>query len=269
MMNHGRISRGFLHKVRGGWLLTQNQRQVLMSTRPNLTNAIYGGRDPRDTPAYFLADAAHYLRLPTATVRSWVLGRRYPTESGTSFFRPLIDIPDPDGQLLSFNNLVELHVLSAIRRVHRVELKAVRRTIKYLNKHLHSPRPFLTADLLTDGESLFIERYGQLVNTSADGQIEMGQLLEKYLRRIDRDSHGAPIRLFPFTRNRIEASPRLVAIDPKIRFGKPCLTGTGIPTRIIAERYEAGDSIAFLVKDYGRPTEEIEEAIRYESRAAS
>ncbi len=240
-----------------------------MSTRPNLTTALYGGRDPRDTPAYFISDAAHYLRLPSATVRSWVVGRRYPTESGTKQFRPLIAIADSETQFLSFNNLVELHVLSSIRRVHRVELKAVRRTINYFKRHLHTTRPLLTSDLLTDGESLFIERYGQLVNTSADGQLEMRHLLEEYLRRIDRDGHSAPIRLFPFTRRRIEDSPRLISIDPTIRFGTPCLTGTGIPTRIIAERHEAGDSIALLAEDYGRPTEEIEEAIRYESRAAS
>ncbi len=44
------------------------------------------------------------------------------------------------------------------------------------------------------------------------------------------------------------------------------LAGTGIATSTVAERYKAGESIAALVDDYGRPPEEIEEAVRCELR---
>ncbi len=123
--------------------------------------------------------------------------------------------------------------------------------------------------MLTDGKNLFIEQYGQLVSISEDGQLAMKAVLEAHLQRIERDAKGVPIRLFPFTRSRIEESPQFIVIDPQIRFGKPCITGTRVPTSIIAERHEAGDSIALLADDYGRSTEEIEEALRYERRAAS
>jgi uncharacterized protein (DUF433 family) len=123
--------------------------------------------------------------------------------------------------------------------------------------------------MLTDGVSLFVEQYGEVVNVSADGQLEMGKLLSAYLRRIARDKSGMPIRLFPFTRPAIEEAPKLVSIDPTIRFGKPCIAGTRIPTAIVAERFQAGDTVPTLVEDYGRTTEEIEEAIRYETRRAA
>jgi uncharacterized protein (DUF433 family) len=42
------------------------------------------------------------------------------------------------------------------------------------------------------------------------------------------------------------------------------ISGTGIPTRIIFERYAAGESIQDLADDYGRPRLEIEDAIRCE-----
>ncbi len=90
-----------------------------------------------------------------------------------------------------------------------------------------------------------------------------------YLKRIERDQSGTPIRLFPFMRDRYEESPKFISIDPKICFGKPCISGTRIPTAIIIERYQAGDSIGLLTKDYGRNGAEIEEVIRYESRIAS
>jgi hypothetical protein len=77
-------------------------------------------------PSYGITEAAHYLRLPTATLRSWLRGRYYPTESGRKYFKPVIDLPDPELASLSFVNLVEAHVLDAIRREHRIPLPNVR-----------------------------------------------------------------------------------------------------------------------------------------------
>jgi uncharacterized protein (DUF433 family) len=239
-------------------------------TRTQFAEALYGGQDPRDLPAYLIGEAAHYLRLPGATVRSWVVGRRYPAGDGSRFSKPLIDVADPDELLLSFRNLVELYVLSSIRRGHQVQLKAIRRAIDFLRKRFKCEHPLLDRQMLTDGKSLLVEHYGDLVNISEGGQLEMKELLGTYLKRIDRDPRGIPIRLFPFTRPApAEGAPRLVSIDPTIRFGKPCIAGTRIPTSIIAERHEAGDSVALLAEDYGRSQEEIEEALRYERRAAS
>ncbi len=46
--------------------------------------------DPRELPAYTLAEAAHYLLVPLTTVRSWVSGQPYRTASGRRFS---VDIP--------------------------------------------------------------------------------------------------------------------------------------------------------------------------------
>ena len=51
-----------------------------------------------------------------------VVGRPYPTGVGTRFFEPLILLPDPNRPLLSFMNVVEVHVLDAIRRQHQIRL---------------------------------------------------------------------------------------------------------------------------------------------------
>jgi uncharacterized protein (DUF433 family) len=230
---------------------------------------IYKGKNPGDIPVYSISEAAHYLRLPVATIRSWTMGRQYPTQSGDAAFRPLIDIADPDGLLLSFKNLAELHVLGSIRRAHQVKMPAVRQAIDYLRKVFRSDHPLLAKQMLTDGKDLFIEQYGHFVNISQQGQMAMRQIMDVYLRRIKWDRGGSPVRLFPFTRDRYEESPHIISIDPKIRFGKPCISGTRIPTAIIVERHQAGDSINLLAEDYGRKAEEIEEAIRYEGRIAS
>ena len=223
--------------------------------------------NPADIATYTIADAAHHLRMPAATVRSWLVGRPYPTTGGRKQFIPLVTMADNEGQLLSFRDLVELHVLGVVRS-HRVKVRQIRTAIDYLHDNFDDPHPLSSRQMLTDGKDLFIEHFEKLINISQRGQTEMKELLDMYLSRIQWDHAGIPIRLYPFTRDRIQDAPQKVAIDPRIHFGDPCLAGTRIPTSIIIERYRAGDSIQELAEDYGRPVNEIEEAIRYEERAA-
>ena len=225
--------------------------------------------DPREVPAYSVSEAARYLRLSVATLRSWVLGRNYETTQGPKLFKPLIAISGGAQSVLSFSNLVEAHVLSGIRRDHGVSLNNVRKSLDYLKRNFHSQRPLIDHLFETDGVDLFVEHYGQLVNVSKDGQVEMTELIKQYLRRIDRDKNGLPIKLYPFTRrSKNLLQPQLVQIDPRVSFGRPVLTGTGIRTEIVFERFLAGENPNDLARDYGRPEEEIDEAIRYEKLAA-
>ncbi len=220
--------------------------------------------DLRDIPAYGLSEASHYLGIPKATLRSWVLGRHYPIEAGKQFFRPIIELPDKEKRLLSFVNLVESHVLEAIRQRHGIKFWRVRGAVEYLERHLDSRHPLAEQRFVTDGADLFVEQFGRLVNISRKGQLAIKELIQTYLRRIERDSAGFPIRLYPFTRERKPDEPKTIVIDPYISFGRPVLAGTGIATTIIAQRYKAGESIEELAEDYGRPTSGIQEAIRSE-----
>src|SRR5258705_10792897 len=82
--------------------------------------------DPRNQPAYPLTEAARYLKLPSATLRAWTLGRRYPTTRGKGDFRALILPASAKPPVLSFSNLIEAHVLRALRTEHGVSVKALR-----------------------------------------------------------------------------------------------------------------------------------------------
>jgi uncharacterized protein (DUF433 family) len=232
--------------------------------------SLYGGRDPRELPAYNLAEAAHYLKIPLPTVRAWVTGREYHTNHGKKLATPLIIRPEKKSPLLSFVNLVELHVLDALRFKHKVPLRKVRRAIDYLKSHHQTRHPLVDQWFQTDGVDLFVEHYGELVNVSQHGQLAMKEILAAFLHRIERDPQGVPIRLYPFLFKRqsevleIEKEPRRVVINPLVSFGRPVLVGTGIPTEVIADRFQAGDSIVDLAFDYDRETQEIEDVIRYE-----
>jgi len=234
------------------------------------TEARYGLDDPRLSPAYSVAEAAHYLRMPEGTLRSWVAGRWYPVAGKSKRSRPLIHLDDSHRQYLSFINLVEAHVLAAIRRRHGVKLPKVRTALDYVKRQFTIERPLIDQTFQTDGLDLFVERYGDLINASCEGQQAMKEIISVYLKRIERDSDGLPIKLYPFTRDtESEAAPRsdpkVVVMNPAVSFGRPVIAGTGIPVSSIYERYKAGDSVAGLARDFNLETGAIEEAIRCEA----
>jgi hypothetical protein len=135
-------------------------------------NNLYGGQDPREMPAYSILEAAHYLQMPSSTLRWWVKGWTYRIDAGERFSSPLLVLPGaPERKplLLSFVNIVEAHVLDALRRDHHIAMPKVREALSYLEAHFPSPHPLADQRFETDGMHLFIEKYGQLINISQDG----------------------------------------------------------------------------------------------------
>ncbi|MDE3156862.1 MAG: DUF433 domain-containing protein [Acidobacteriota bacterium] len=239
---------------------------------------LYRGRDPRQIPAYTLLDAARYLHIPERTIRNWAYGYPYATKThGRRQTPPLIEPESGAAHDFSFFNLVELHVLAALRREHRVHMASIRAAIDYLKRRLGSPRPLINEEMATDGTDLFVSKLGSLINVSQNGQLAMKALLKEYLKRVERDVRGIPVRLFPFTRPQtttgdaavILAQPRLVSIDPAIAFGRPVVSGSRVPTAEIFERFIAGESPKQIAADFGRTVDEIHEAIRCENTAAA
>src|SRR5262245_31742716 len=92
--------------------------------------------DLRNQAAYALTEAARYLKLPVATLRSWVAGRPYPRAEGMGRFRPLIHPPQRQPPTLSFWNLIEAHVLRSLRTHHGVSIRAVREALSYAERSL-------------------------------------------------------------------------------------------------------------------------------------
>ncbi len=224
-------------------------------------NATKSFDDPREMPAYSIPLAALYLQLPAATLRSWVLGREYPTDSGRRWFEPVIALPDPATKLLSFFNLAEAHVLSAFRRDKKIRLDHIRSALDYVETQFAAKHPLIDQTFETDGVKLFVRKLEQLVDASSHGQIVIPEIMG-HLERLQREN-SMVTRLYPFTRPG-HTGPRSVFIDPRFSFGRPVLANSCIPTASIAGRYKAGESIDDLVADFRCPQSEIEEAIRCE-----
>jgi uncharacterized protein (DUF433 family) len=220
-----------------------------------------------DSPGYKILEASWYLRIPYTTLRSWVVGRDYVAAGEVRRFQPAIEIADPDNTYLSFNNLVEAHVLWAIRRKHQIPFFKIRDAIDFLQRQFGTRRPLLGKQLMTDGIDLFVEKVGDLINVSRKGQMAMREVLQMHLRRIEYDKMDLPVRLYPFIHSKPDPEPTgPVVIDPNISFGRPIIHRIGVPTALIAERFNAGEKIAEIAADYGADLDDIEEAIRAESQ---
>jgi uncharacterized protein (DUF433 family) len=220
-------------------------------------------RDRRDLPTYGPLEAARCLALPASTVRVWSVGLPYRKGDRQRFMQPVIEPATRSPLALSFWNVVELYVLATIRRRHEVSMHEVRRALAYVREKLGKDRPLIDEEFLTDGVSLFVERYGDLINASASGQNSMQMVLRESLDRIERDDRGLALRVFPWLREPA-SEPRAVEIDPFRASGRLVIAHTGIPTEAVAERFRAGEKIAELAADYGLNIDQIETALRWE-----
>ncbi len=205
--------------------------------------------DLNETPSYGLPEASAYLRLPYGVVREWV------SKEGP--------VPAAGKNLLSFSNLLELHVLKALRKSHKLKMQSIRKGLGFYRAEFGSVHPLLDPRIETDGISLILREDDAYVNLSRAGQTALQAIVATYLRRIDTADSGRK-DFFPFVRDAAEDEPRSIQISPALAFGKPVLAGTGISTEVVAGRFLARDSIVELAEEYRVNPRLIEEAIRWE-----
>jgi uncharacterized protein (DUF433 family) len=235
-------------------------------TRPNRRAS--WKMDLREIPMYTVAEAAHHLGMPRATLRSWVFGRNYRAGGEGRFSPGVIRRPNPSDERLSFTNLVEAHVLRALRVEHEVPMPLVRKALLYAENELGIPRILISDELRAAPGEMFLKEYSRLLSLTVSGQLAMEKMLDQFLKRLSRDVDGIPIRLYPFIAPEVD-DRRVVSIDPRIAYGRPSIPSKGISTAVLAERANAGEEIEDLATYYGLAIEDVEEAVIYEgSRAA-
>jgi uncharacterized protein (DUF433 family) len=243
---------------------TLSEFGVLKGGRNDLTLA---RRDQRVNPIYSVAEAADYLSIPKNTLYAWTLGRR--KANSTDSYPPVLSSVDQHLHRLSFYDLVEAHILRAFIE-QKIPLTQMKRGLAFLRQqHPTNPRPLLTYDFVTYGKDLLVKGMlgskkkdkEALVNASRHGQLEITPVIEEYLRLIGRDTSKMPNTLFP------KDGHRIVSITSGVVSGRPVIEGTRIPTSVIAQRFNAGEEVKAIAKDYQLSKEKIEAAIKYEKAA--
>lgn len=60
-----------------------------------------------------------------------------------------------------------------------------------------------------------------------------------------------------------------ISMDPKIRFGKPCLAGTRMDVATVLAELASGSSIEEVASEYQLTREQISAALRYAAHVAA
>jgi uncharacterized protein (DUF433 family) len=160
--------------------------------------------------------------------------------------------------------LIEAHVLRALRADHGVSVKAVRQAVEFAEKKLGIERLLLRPELCSEAGQIFLDRYGELIDLSASGQLAMRQVLQAHLKRVTWDHQRFPVRLHPFIVGEAAKPDMPIAIDPRISFGRPVVISRGISTAAIVARIDAGEAVSDVAADYELSLAELEDAVLYE-----
>lgn len=225
-----------------------------------------GTSDPAELPLYTRVDASRATGVPASTIGVWVHGMPYTSRKGVKRkYERVITLPDPDDPRLSFNNLLEVNVLRALREVHEVQLRSVREAIENAKREHGIDRLLIDSRLRTSGGALFLDYYLRLVELSNSKQIAMRAILEHSLQRIEVDDR-LRASFFPLPRY-MEPQARPIRVSPYIAFGSAILERRGVSTHAIRSRIDAGEDRSAIIADYELTDAEFEEAILYEAAA--
>ena len=216
--------------------------------------SVRGPKDLRDLPAYNYAEASRALRVPAPTLRAWTRGQ---TGFALVFSPASID-------KLSYFNLIEAGILRAIREVHKIPMKVVRKALVTAADEHGIERLLIHRDLRFGCKDLFLEKLNNLVSLTRGEQLVLRMVFDAYLSRVEYGQDDRPIQFFPLLHG-YEDPGKPVAISPFVSFGRATLRGTGISTQSIASRYNAGESVGEIAADHEIEGRSVEEAIYYEA----
>lgn len=218
--------------------------------------------DIRDKPIYTISAVARHLGMSSGMLRHWVVGRLYSRRRRSAAMEPLIRAPVTSG-LISFNNVVEAHVLRVLRSRDISRMTAVGRAIASAEAALGVERLLLSGELCTSGQEILLDRIEQLLKLSRSVRFAMQHMLSASLDRIDRDDDGFPTRLYPFGPFG-SANRKTIVIDPHVASGRPTVAGSGVETASLASRVDAGEELQALADAHGLDIAQVMDAIVYE-----
>ena len=219
------------------------------------------GQDIRDLPTYTIPEAATFLGLPIRTLRSWYSG-------ADPIFKPsgtVSGIP-----LLSFLDLVDSHIVQVARRHHKMPMPRIRAAMRTMRTEGSAARHPLQDENIRIFARCLIRvspgtrgRKREITNLSRYGQAGIPQVIDKFTKRIVRDTSGMPVSLYPWKFLDHKTRSRPVAVHPDVMSGRLVISGTRIPVTLLKAEVLAGSTVQQLAKEYRLSAKRIEEALRH------
>lgn len=211
---------------------------------------------------YTVSDAVRFVGVSSQKVRGWVAG--YPRTQAPAILEN--EVGFYDGRLaMGFLTLMEVRFVAyfANNGVQVQSLRLMADEAKELLKHDH---PFATNTIFTtDGRKIFAhiaEATGdrRMYDLQAKNWAFHDIIAQSLLEGVTFNPGGTAKRWHPSP----STAPNIV-LDPIIAFGQPTLKDSGVPTQALYNAFRAEDETYESVAAwYDVPTEQVQEAIRFE-----
>ena len=209
---------------------------------------------------YTPADAEVLIGVPAQKISRWLKGHIAGGKSYERLWKPQVDLDD--GSLhLGFRDLMEIRTANAFMAA-GVSAVTIRKAIQEAQRLVGDERPLSTTKFKSDGHSVFLE----VVEDDGDvrlldlfkRQYAFKKIIEQSLIDVDFDGE-APHRWWPATR------AGGVVIDPERSFGQPIDDVSGVPTRVLAQAYQAEGDYERAARVWVVPVESIKRSVEFES----
>ncbi len=220
---------------------------------------------------YTIPEAARLTGVPAPTVRRWAFGYKQ-SKGGAQRTHEAIwksQLPRIDGKAaLCFLDLVEIRVIQALLHDGQ-SWKQVRRIGDGAAKLFRTERPFSSLKFKTDG----VRIYNELSQANGDAalvepatfQIAMREVIKPFLHDLDYGESGEATRWWPKGNGRWA-----VVIDPARCFGRPIISGSGVPTAVLKAAFDAeGQDAATVARWYEMPKAAVLKAVEFERQLAA
>lgn len=208
---------------------------------------------------YTYSDVDRHLGLHSGTSRRWLNGYR----RGGREYEPVLRENASPIDTVTWGEFVETRLLSEFRD-QGASLQRLRPAVLQLRKEfgrypLAHAHPFLDVEgrelvrHIQDEVDLPPELRFVVVR---NGQGVMSSRAQRFVDAVDFADEGNVVRIHPAGRN------SLVVVDPERQSGRPVVRS--VPTEVILEQFNAGESIASISDLWELKVDEIESALRYE-----
>ena len=184
--------------------------------------------------AYTPEQAANLLSVPTATVQRWVYGDRH----GQAAFVP--EVPDHNGCLVTFLDLMQAMAIREIRAQKRVSLQKIRGTVEFARtRNLNFPFALKHTTYVFGDDVVIRLDDGSLIQ--ATGKYKQNALMEPvvydYLDEVGFNSLGLAFEYVPLRR-----AHRSIKLTPALNYGAPTVFPCGytVATLVDACNSEGG-----------------------------
>lgn len=158
----------------------------------------------------------------------------------------------------SFGDLVSLFVVRELTRK-GVRPHDIRVAEGYLREKWNTDRPFLSADIKTDGRGVFVDDEliagGQVEAAELRGQQVMREAVKERLTSVQYDD-GTAAYWRP---------AQHVLVDPRIQFGEPVVEGTRIPTEAVMDMTTYA-TLSEIATDLAVPPAKVRSALNFQKR---